>query len=691
MDYFLGGEGELKPAESQFLPGSKLAIGKTAVPTPLANWERVVAFILASLLASAILVLFFFFVDSSGIMGEYVFKFLPPITDGGFLAIFDFNAIGDPRPRVLTTFLTYVNISLRQFLLLRGPIHPSLGVAWLLYPLCIILMFKVTARLTLDRRSALIAAIIFAVSPAMLDTLNNYYVPAKALANVMMLMAIYGACLMFPARNADDMSRPTLGALVIFMSGLSGLLTDETAIFIYICVPVLFIDRFFDRGIPAGTKWAFAASLTSSLLAYAMLAFAAVPALNLALGQVPVDLWTVVTRGVYTEMFLTPNQPVGDLSANWFAGRPVADLITNVSPVALLETILSAHAVPHRFVDHIWTSGTPLPHFTHWRLSDQLGLFAFAAILAYFVFQARREPTRLHLLGRIALAFGVFVVVESILLLRLAPWIVEVNYYAAFSSLFFALIFGILLSGQREQFSAPAAWITAVYLSTVQLANYYETAQRHPSIQKSQLSWKQLREVHAEVAAGQFGQIAIAHAFPSRLFAIGLEQAVAIEHAAGRPVDLRPTQGTDATIFRFVGLNNLQDPNIPKSEILPRDENSLAGMAKEVSGHDLSARLAGHAIRGRAGGWEFIGHFSPTGEIRERMWRPGVMRVWGRRGKAVVDGDKLCLEFHSYPRECIARSYNQDATTYGFSEDGKLIAAFDWLPTNFSLPADLRN
>jgi hypothetical protein len=638
--------------------------------------ERVIFVGLSALLAMATLWLFVFQVSSTGTMSEYVFKFLPFMTDHAWISIFDGNAIGDPRPRVLATFLTYVNIVVRRFLLLRGAIHPSLGIAWLFYPLAITLMYGVGAKLTADCRTALIAALLYAASPAMLDTLVNYYVPAKSLSNILMLLAIYGGCLMFPSAQRSDAPRPKLGASLIFVAGLAGLLSDETAVFIYICMPLLFVDRLFERGISVAVKGAFAASLAASLATYMLLAFFAIPALNRALGQVPIDLWTVITRGVYDAMFIT-------------AGKSVAGLISSMSPGSLLETILSAHTVPYRLVRHTWTSGDPLPHIWQWRWSDQIGLFVFATIVLFLVLKARHDVARWQLLLRIALSFVFFVLVGSILLLRLSPWIVEINYYAAFSSLFFALIMATLIAGLREKYLGSAAWIIVAYLALVQFSNFYQTAQRHPSIAGTQLGWQMLRDVHKEVAEGKLADVVAAHPFPSRLFSIGFEQAVAIEHAAGQRVDLKPMQSVDSTIYHFVGMEHLQDPNILPIGIAPLDEAALAATTKAGSGGDLARCLGGRSIRGQSNGWEFLAHVSQSGEIHERAWLPGVMRVWGRKGMAVVEGGSLCLKFDSYPPQCIARTFHQGDLTYGFSEAGKLVAAFKWLPEEMWLPRDL--
>jgi len=47
-------------------------------------------------------------------MLEYVFKFLPAMTDGWLAAIFDGNTIGHPRPGLLTAVFNLCNIALRQ-------------------------------------------------------------------------------------------------------------------------------------------------------------------------------------------------------------------------------------------------------------------------------------------------------------------------------------------------------------------------------------------------------------------------------------------------------------------------------------------------------------------------------------------------------------------------------------------------
>jgi hypothetical protein len=663
------------------------AVNRAKAIAPLAKAELVCAAILATALISATVWFFLLHVSLSATMLEYVYKFVPGLTDGGLPATFDFNALGDPRPRPLTTLLTYVNLVLRRVLFSFGPIHPSLGINWILFPVCIYLVHRVVLSLTTDRRGALIAAIVFAASPAMLDTLTNYYIPGKPLAMLMMLLAVFGSCIVFPAPATMTASRPIVGCTLLFVAGLLGLLSDETAVFIYACIPVLFGDRLFDRNVRASVKILFLGSLALSLLAFVVVAVFVVPAVNVALGQASIDLYTVIVRGVYDSTFLTSTKPVETLIP---ASKPLAALITHVSPGSLLETILSVHFVPHRLVERIWTSGDALPHFYAWRWSDQIGFYAFIAIALVVAARVRRDKERWHLLFRLALAFLVFVLIESVLILRLSSWLAETNYYAAYASLFVALMISISISDIGFRYWRAATWVLAAYCTGVQFVNYYETVQRHPSLGTPRLSWSQLRETYDQVARGDFAGVAAKHPFPSQLFSYGFEQAVALEHAAGRRADLLPMKDASSSIIRFVPFSTIMDPSVPGMPQYQGAESSLSVEFKAQKGSTLGS-LFGQTIRGSSGEWQFICHFGPTGELHERAWRQGLMRLWSRRGSAVVTQDQLCLAFPESPHQCIGRVYERAGVKYAFSDDGTPVMTFTDLPDQIQLPLDLKD
>ena len=116
-----------------------------------------------------------------------------------------------PVRALATTFFTFLNVKLRQFALAHTVMHPAFGINWLLYPLDLLILYLVARRLCGAQRVAIMTVLLYAASPA-LDTLTNYYVPAKPLINLFMLLAIYGGCLMFPNPNSNLRSLPWLGA-----------------------------------------------------------------------------------------------------------------------------------------------------------------------------------------------------------------------------------------------------------------------------------------------------------------------------------------------------------------------------------------------------------------------------------------------------------------------------------------------
>jgi len=195
------------------------------------------------------------------------------------------------------------------------------------------------------------------------------------------------------------------------------------------------------------------------------------------------------------------------------------------------------------------------------------------------------------------------------------------------------------------------------------------------------------------VAAGGFAEVAKEHPFPSQLFFYGFEHAIALAHEAGRRVDLQPMRELESTPLSFIDFKKIQDPSTMTSDIPQMDENSLraARDPKAESGRNLATRIFGRTIRGVSGDWAFIRHFGRSGNVHERVWRQGLMRLWSRRGTAFASDDELCMEFPPSARQCIARVYELDGVTYAFSEGGMLVAAFRWLPTDFRLPPDLRD
>jgi hypothetical protein len=637
------------------------------VPPPtLARLDSLLFAISLACLSATVLWLFIAQPTYHSTMIEYVYKFLPALTDHGIAAVFDGNGMGDPRSRLFANFLALVNVRLRALAMEHAVLPPAFSVNWLLYPLCLGLLYKVMKRLSGQRVVAMFAVLLYGASPALLDTLVNYYVPAKALLNVMMLLALYGGSLVFA--EGDSKGDRITGMVLVFVASLLGAFSDETALFIYLTLPIVFFHGILSRRFPFSWKALFVAALAGSAMISLVVSFVVLPLINTWLGQVPVQLSTLVTKGVYAAMF--GNDP-----------SPVMPMIRQYSPFSLLETIASVHVVPGRFVNRVYTSGTPIPHFFSWPLRDQFFLYVFAALFAAALLRLRRRADLWHLALRLLGAFALFVVGQAFLMLRLASWIVETNYYAALASLFFALIVSVVLAGFVDSNRFPwLSWALVVYLVIVQFSNFVATAARHPNFDSPPLTWTSLRDVHRLVAAGEFAAVVKAHPFPSRLFSYAFEHAAALEHRAGRQVDIRPFAEPSPNLFGYVDLTVIPKitgyRDIGLSLAPAEDEPRLIEAGARQLGPSWSHLLAHSYAQGRRGPWNYVRRFDGAGGVQQRYWRDGLVRVWADRGSVVDRPGETCLRFEKAGEECIARVYEQHGAMFGVSTVGKLVTVF---------------
>src|SRR5208282_1253112 len=419
---------------------------------------------------------------------EYYQKYLPFLTDHGLNGILDLAAIGDPRPRLLPLFGAALNVELRRRLLLIGTIHPALGIAWLVYPAALAALYGAVYFLSGRRTAAVIACLLYAASPAELDILVDYYIPAKPFLNLFFITGLLGVALSDPHPALRRAPRPWLGTAILFASALGAILSDETAIFLISTAAILLAPLFFDREAPLARRLAGPLALLGAVAVYVWIGFAALPSFQERHGYVAVPLATVMLRGVYAAMFDTP-QSLGAFLHTFDPGR-------------LFETIVSAHAVFGRLVEANWTSNLPFRHIWEVKASDYgqyiAVLVAFAALLLVVDRSQRR------LVWSLVLAFAIFVWIQSILIFPLAPWLVEVNYYASLASIFVALLGGLLLGELATRKPClPLAGLAALWLAFTGFHNFLDTASRHPGFTDAPLRWADLREARARARAGE--------------------------------------------------------------------------------------------------------------------------------------------------------------------------------------------
>ena len=631
--------------------------------TPLQRWERRLVGVLAIGLTVVVVVWFLASPNLASMMLEYALKFVPLFVDGSASSILDFNGAGDPRGRVVNSFFTWINVLARKKLLLTTAIHPALSISWLLYPLTLVVLNKAVCRMTKGSRYGIIATLLYAASPGMLDTLVDYYLPGKALVNFWFAGSLYGVSMLVPAEHEK---RPVLGALLLGATTFLGLLSDETAIFVPICVCLLF-GRHILFGSEAHRNRLFvAASFIVAFAAYGLVVLVAVPLANAVLQQAPLDLPTSVLKGPYAVMF--GGQP-----------RTLGTTLQYYGPFSLLETIVSAHFVPGRVVTAAWTSHLPYPWFWRWSLYEQLALYG---VLIVIVTLTRLLPAECKpQICRIALTLLVYVAGQSFFLMALSGYVHESSYYAALASALLALLVGAIAAAPaRSRGMRALSWALVAYVMAVQLANMVDTAHRHPYLGADPLTWQELETVHTKIARGEVDQMLAAQPFPSRRFLYAFEVAAAFESVDGRRIDFRPLEEPQQGLARHLDIDRIADPNIaPMGGPSPRSEAEVINATLLNKSIDPKFFHAG-AIRGETGAWGYQWRFDGTGEVVQRSWRHGLMRLWSATGRVEQRGGEACLVFSTTPSTCFASLYQRGKWILAFAADGRLVTRFRWEP-----------
>ena len=600
---------------------------------------------------------------------EYYQKYLPFFTDRGLGGVFDLAALGDPRPRLLPLLGAAIDVAMRRALLRLGTMHPSFGISWLFYPAALAALFQAAYLLTGRRTAAAIACLIYAASPGQLDVLVDYYMPAKPLVNLFFITGLVGAGLSEPHPSLERAQHPWLGTAVIFLSALGGLLSDETAIFLIATVGILLVPRLFDRTAPPARRLAAPAALVLALAIYLAVGMVALPLFQERHGYAVVSLAAVVLQGVNAAMFGAAPNPLGGF-------------LRDYDPGSLLWTIVSAHIAIGRTVGGNWTNnhGLRLAETTPREYGQMLAAAAAFAVLVLTVGRSQRRLAWLLLA-----AFALFVLGQAVLIFPLAPWLVEVNYYASLSSIFVALLGGILLGDLASRRPClPVAGLAAAWLAFVGLHNYLETAKRHPGFTDAPLTWAALSEARMQALAGGL------YAFPDvvgpperyprrgRRYLYALEVAMGQQHGQGRRVDVAPLQSiASAPLYRTLHLETLFDTHIPRLAAPGPATLAEARAMPAASGAAANApALVGKHLRGSTEEWNLDVSIAEDGAVRGTAWRPGLMRLWHLSGRLLATAAGTCLVFTQAPELCLATVVAGEKELYAYDAEGRWVLSF---------------
>jgi hypothetical protein len=599
---------------------------------------------------------------------EYYLKYLPYLTDHGWAGILDLAALGDPRPRLLPLLGAVLNIKLRSALLLHGTLHPAFGIAWLIYPAGIAALYGAVYLLSGRRTAALIASLVYAASPGQLDILVDYYIPAKPLVNLFFVTALLGLGLAEPHPSLGR-PRPRLGTALLFLSALGAVLSDETAVFLVSTVGILALQRLCDHSARLSRRLAAPLALLAALLIYVGIGFAALPYLQARDGYALVPLGTVMLRGVYAAMF--------------GAAQPLAAFLAHVHVASLFETILSAHMIIGRAALGNWTYDHPEHPF--WDASAGEYGQAVAVLIALAALLSTLGRSQRRLVWSLALAAAVFAWGQAVMIHPLAPYLSEVNYYAGLSSIFVALLVGLLLGDLAERKGClPLAWLAAAWLAFTSFHNFLDTAQRHPGFTDAPLTWTKLREARDTALRGELltlpGAAGSADGVPhrSRIYLSALEVAMANAHADGVPVDIKPLSPlATAPLYQSLHLETLADPKIPRlAEAGPAalaEASSVRGAAVSTA---VEASLSGRHLRGSTAEWNLDIRVAEEGGVRATAWRPGLMRLWGLTGRLVKRADAACLVFDQAPELCLAAIVSLQGYDSAYDAAGGWVLSF---------------
>ena len=627
--------------------------------TPLQRWESRLVVALASCLAVAVATWFLASPNLASIMLEYATKSVPLFVDGSASSILDFNGAGDPRGRLVNSFFTWVNIHARRELFLTTAIHPALSINWLLYPLTLAVLNRAIRRTSRGPRYAIIVTLLYAASPGMLDTLVDYHLPGKALMNFWFAAALYGAALCVPAEHEG---RPGLGALILGATTFLALLSDETAVFIPVCVCLLFGQQILVRPNARRSTLLVAAGFGAALVAYAVVVLVAVPLANAALQQAPLDLPSIVLKGPFAAMF--GEQP-----------RAIGGMLKYYGPVSVLHAIVSAHLVPGRVVTVSWTNHLPYPRFWRWSVSEQLALYGVLiviAVLARLLPAARKPP-----IWRISLTFLVYVAVQSVLQVALSGYVWESSYYAALASVLLALLVGAIAAASgRSPGMRALSWALVAYVAAVELTNMVGTARHHPYL-GADLTWQDLKTIQTRIARGEVVQTLAAQPFPSRRFFYAFEAAAAFESAERRRIDFRPMLEPQEGLVRLLDIDRVAEPGMSRmGGPSPRSDTPIDTVRRDEPIDPRFFRAG--TVRGETGAWSYRWRFDGTGKVVQRSWRYGLMRLWYATGRVERRGRDVCLVFHAPTSTCFASLHERDGWIIAFAADGRLVTRFKW-------------
>ena len=595
----------------------------------------------------------------SAIFSEYFIKYLPALSDGNIWTIFDINLIGDPRPRYFSSLLEFSNILIRKILFVNGLYYPTISINWIIYPTTIYLLYLTTKKIYKNNEITFSATILFACSSGMLDMLCNFYIPSKPLILLLVVMTLFFWAKFF---EKLDSSR-NINIFIASLTLLLALFSDETAIFIYLMIISIFITNM------KKLKWG-EVSWLLFISAIPLLIFILIANSSISINKYPFfsytgNFFTLVIKGIHTSIFEIDQSSINEFSI--------------LSPQALFEIILSKFFVPNLQASGSWTSSS-YPGFLSFSASEKL-LFIMSVCLCLILYFNLKKSKKIEVC-KLFIGLIIFCILQSILLLPLSTFLVDINYYAGLSNLWICLIMGVLIGGTSKNFLLLPSKIFLIFIVLTSLVNFEKTASRNPFLSNPIPTYSDISRIVNLVKSNSFSTtINSLPEFPNRLFSYAYEMEILKKSSLNQKVDLEPYKTITTSTLSFLPKTGVQDDLLYRSDAPSIDAKFIySSNRRRLSSQDVKQLFSNRKIRGSSGSWRYIRTFDSKGDFIDKAWFEGITRQWTLTGNIIYNENLFCFDFSNGALECLHQLYyvgNQ--TYYGLGSNNTVVTVFKTL------------
>ncbi|MFH1037283.1 MAG: discoidin domain-containing protein [PVC group bacterium] len=335
---------------------------------------------------------------------------------------------GLSRARHISDIVELLDIKFRIWLFNHIIPHPTLSLAWLFsLVLSPFLLFKLVNNMTQSRTAAWVGVSLYCASSGFLYPITLYEQPAKQLTNFFVICCLYIASrITVSLKKKDDLTAKDLTTYLVLLGVMFlAFFTDETAWFVYVCIPILFPSLFLAKR----RKWFFIGPYLMFLICFLLAVTYLVPHIADHYGFDKFDFWEPLQKShPYYGGYVSP--------ARWlsYSARTGAGLFkSQLAP---------------------WGADWSVIHI---------------AVLGYFIFLLTVMPAfKKRLMIRALIVMALFILFQSRINLTVSNTpLVEPFYYNGLFSLFLVFPLSILLLplNQRKVFDYSSKALFALLVA----------------------------------------------------------------------------------------------------------------------------------------------------------------------------------------------------------------------------------